>query len=403
MRRLLALVLAGQVAAAALAAAPATAEAAVPRCRGERATIVGTDRPDRLVGTGGRDVIVALRGPDVVLARGGDDLVCGGRGEDALEGGPGDDDLHGGPDGQTQVDQYCLLGDHLDGGSGADWLDPGLDARRPDSVCGTLDQVRFRHGDGAVRVDLAAGTAAGQGRDRIVVGDQGLEVVGSDADDQLIGSDLDEIFDPRLGGDSVTAAGGDDRVVEGRARNGDDLYDLGAGADFFVGYRGRDVVLGGADGDYLALWSPADSYVDAGDGDDRVVRHAAPDGDQLAGGDGADELNLDLPDEDAAGSVLDIPALRWTVGDRVLEVRGFEEWVFAAPVPFTVWGSEERDVVTAPGYGSQDAPLTAHLRGGDDAAYAYRSDDYVDGGDGVDTAELGPGTNTCDNVELGTC
>lgn len=389
--------------AALLVALPTPSQGAVPRCAGERATIVGTDRPERLVGTSGRDVVVAKRGDDVILARGGDDVICGGRGEDVLEGGPGDDHLVGGPDGNTDRPDFCLEGDHLDGGSGADLVDPGVDPRRATDDCGTFDQVRFRHGHGAVRVDLAAGTATGQGSDRIVVGGQGLEVVGSDGDDELLGSDLDEEFDARLGDDTVTAGGGRDEVIEGLGANGDDTYDLGAGDDVLAGRRGSDEVTAGPGDDDVLLWNPEAVRVDAGDGDDRTVRYASPGGDQLAGGDGSDRLTLDLADVAADASVLDIPAARWTVGEQVLEVTGTEEWEFAAAVPLTVWGSEGRDVVSAPGKGSEEAPLTAHLRGGPDVASAYRSDDYVDGGEGDDQAYLGPGTNTCVDVESGPC
>lgn len=390
------------VAVGLLVTAPPPSRADVPRCAGVRATIVGSDRPDRILGTAGPDVVVAGRGDDVVLLRGGNDLVCGGRGEDVLLGGPGADRLVGGPDGNTGRPDLCLQGDHLDGGLGADLLDPGVDPRRDDDVCGTLDEVRFRDANRAVAVDLTVGTARGQGDDRIVV-DQPLAVVGSDQADTMVGSDLAEDFDPRHGDDRVLAGGGDDRIVEGQAANGDDVYDLGAGADFLGTFRGRDAVLGGADGDFLALWNPDLVQVDAGDGDDRVVRHAAPGGDVLDGGAGRDELSLDLPEESVDGSVLDIPAARWTIGDRAADVPGFEEWVFAAPVPWTVWGSEARDVVTASGYGSEHAPLTAYLLGGPDLASAYRSDDYVDGGEGADSADLGPGTNTCVDVESGTC
>lgn len=67
-----------------------------PRCGGERATIVGTRRGDRLVGTPGDDVIYAGRGKDKVNGRGGDDIICGGAGNDRLKGGPGADRLIGG-------------------------------------------------------------------------------------------------------------------------------------------------------------------------------------------------------------------------------------------------------------------------------------------------------------------
>jgi uncharacterized delta-60 repeat protein len=67
------------------------------RCRGIRATVVGTRRSERIVATAKRDVIAALGGNDVVRGRQGDDLICGGRGRDELLGGKGSDRLFGGP------------------------------------------------------------------------------------------------------------------------------------------------------------------------------------------------------------------------------------------------------------------------------------------------------------------
>jgi uncharacterized delta-60 repeat protein len=68
----------------------------VPRCAGQRATIVGTHGRDTLRGTRRADVIVARGGDDRVIARGGNDLVCGGSGDDRLSGGRGRDRLRGG-------------------------------------------------------------------------------------------------------------------------------------------------------------------------------------------------------------------------------------------------------------------------------------------------------------------
>jgi uncharacterized delta-60 repeat protein len=66
------------------------------RCRGIRATVVGTRRSERIVGTAKRDVIAALGGSDVVVGRRGNDLICGGRGRDRMSGGKGSDRLFGG-------------------------------------------------------------------------------------------------------------------------------------------------------------------------------------------------------------------------------------------------------------------------------------------------------------------
>jgi Ca2+-binding RTX toxin-like protein len=48
----------------------------VPRCFGQRATIVGTDGNDTLIGTDGPDVIVGLDGIDFISPGPGNDRVC---------------------------------------------------------------------------------------------------------------------------------------------------------------------------------------------------------------------------------------------------------------------------------------------------------------------------------------
>jgi hypothetical protein len=66
------------------------------RCGDKLATIVGTERGERIIGSKRRDVIATLGGDDVVRSKGGKDLICGGDGDDRLEGGPGKDRLLGG-------------------------------------------------------------------------------------------------------------------------------------------------------------------------------------------------------------------------------------------------------------------------------------------------------------------
>jgi uncharacterized delta-60 repeat protein len=120
--------------------------AKVPRCAGKKATIVGTNRADKLKGTRRNDVIVALGGNDKIDGARGNDVICAGDGNDTTKGGAGNDHLYGqngkdteaGGPGNDQLDggsgKDALAGgsgdDHLDGGSGDDRLtgDSGKDA-----------------------------------------------------------------------------------------------------------------------------------------------------------------------------------------------------------------------------------------------------------------------------------
>lgn len=91
------------------------------RCRGKKATIVGTPGRDVLRGTKGRDVIAGLGGNDVIRGLGGNDRICGDVGRDRLYGGNGRDHLFGGKG-----------ADLLVGGRGRDRLrgGPGRDVQR---------------------------------------------------------------------------------------------------------------------------------------------------------------------------------------------------------------------------------------------------------------------------------
>lgn len=79
-----------------LAIAVPDATAAVPKCFGKPATIVGTAQGDDIEGTSHADVIVGRGGKDDIEGKGGGDRICGGGGKDDLNGGGGKDMLDGG-------------------------------------------------------------------------------------------------------------------------------------------------------------------------------------------------------------------------------------------------------------------------------------------------------------------
>jgi hypothetical protein len=77
--------------------APEDAEARRrPRCRGERATLVGTKGPDLILGDSRHDVVVARGGNDTIATGKGNDLICGGGGDDIIDGNKGKDPSWGG-------------------------------------------------------------------------------------------------------------------------------------------------------------------------------------------------------------------------------------------------------------------------------------------------------------------
>lgn len=231
------------------------------RCFGKRPTIVGTSRADVLEGTPRRDIISGLGGRDTIKGLGGNDIICGfdgadtiigGSGADLLSGDGGNDSVSGGAGDFDNV--WGFSGnDALNGGGGFDWVlyrgAPGpvaLDlsagsatGEGTDTLSGLEGVVGSRFDDvftgddadntfqaedgndaidggagvvfasfflspGPVTVDLAAGTAAGEGTDSLT----GIESVTGSGDfgDSLSGDSL---------GNELIGAGGDDTGLTG--------------------------------------------------------------------------------------------------------------------------------------------------------------------------------------------
>lgn len=304
----------GMALLATLVVAPARGQDA-PDCYGRPATIYEVNR-DRVVGTAGADVIVGAPGNFYIEARGGDDLVCqgdaqyldeadGGAGDDTLadedgtgggnhyNGGKGDDvlDIHnynyvvGGPG-----DDRLLGGFDQRGGAGADLLvhRPGLDDQTSMNGGPGRDVLDSRRGIATavyarapgVRVDLAAGTAVGWGRDELIAVEN---VRGSRFDDVLSGSDAIHPTRHSLGRSNDIDGGRGDDVIHGRG--GGDWIDAGLGRDVVDGGGGNDSIDTGE----LVIGQRSPNVAHGGAGDDDLLGGQGPD--RLSGGRGDDRID----------------------------------------------------------------------------------------------------------------
>jgi Ca2+-binding RTX toxin-like protein len=224
-----------------------------PRCHHARATIVGTDKADRLQGTPRRDVIVGLGGDDEIIGSLGNDLICGGGGSDLIHGGRGNDIVNGGPGDFDRVygdlgDDTVLggpgSGDETGGSLGIDVLsggpgdfdlvhgDYGYD--RMDGGAGNGDIASFATDVGAgrsggVKASLAKHRARGDGHDRLF---RFESLEGSAFDDILIGNKSANAIDGGPGNDTLRGGGGRD------ALNGEE------GTDRCQGAKGRTTSCG---------------------------------------------------------------------------------------------------------------------------------------------------------------
>ena len=254
-----------------------SAVAGAPRCFGERATIVGTARGEVIRGTPRADVIVALGGADVINGRGGNDVICGGRGNDRIVAGAGNFDVLFGQSGDDE-----LLGgggfDLLVGGSGDDLVDGGG---------GEFDAASFFFAPAAVTVDLAAGTATGDGSDVIQAVEQ---VEGSRFNDTITGDAGANGFYPEGGDDVIVGGDGLDTIYYLFA-TGPVTVDLAAGTATGEGsdsLTGVENVAGSDFGDTIS-GDAGPNTITGGPGDD--VLNGADGNDILDGEDGNDTLD----------------------------------------------------------------------------------------------------------------
>lgn len=194
-------------------------------------TIEGGTGSDRIDAGAGDDEVIGGNGSDLVLAGPGADTVFGERGNDRLHGGAGQDDyLNSGLGDDDTVDGGPGNGDHVIGGVGNDHLSGGPgsgDVLEGDLGTDTIDGGRGAHdiasyalagqsaiypGGIGVHVDLAGGTASGDGEDTL----SGIEdVAGTPFADTITGdAEPNELYGGG-GTDELIGAGAADAAFGG--------------------------------------------------------------------------------------------------------------------------------------------------------------------------------------------
>jgi Ca2+-binding RTX toxin-like protein len=381
------------VAAALGVAGFAEEEEETPRCRGRRATIVGTEGPDVLHGTPGRDVIWGGGGDDEILGGLGNDLLCGGPGDDLVHGGRGNDVVDGGPGtdrvigdlgddkvlgGPGEADEVAgSLGiDTVNGGPGDYDLvhgDYGFD--RMDGGPGKGDIASFatdpgagRRGGGGVWVSLRKHRARGDGHDRLFRFDS---IEGSAFADTLIGNGRANAIDGGPGNDKLRGGGGADEL------NG------GQGTDRCSGAKGNTVSCGREARPKGSAYVEFDSTRGGGGGLEVV---AGPGADQIA-------VSLDAASESfsvsAAGRVAIGAGCSQPDGvatQAVCEADGPARWLMADLGP----GNDSLRVE-----GSLEAVGNVRLAGGpgNDRIHGGPEDDLIESGPGSDHLYGGAGAD----------
>lgn len=149
-------------------------------------------------------------------------ILVGNDGKNSLDGSDGDDVISGG-----------VGNDSLEGGAGRDWLSGGAGN---DSINGGVgvDIADYRAVRSAMLVDLAKGTATGEGTDKL--GSMEDVITGS-GNDVILGSTLNNFLDGGLGKDTLTGGAGADTFAFGNvlgSTNLDVIKDFVSGLDVIL-------------------------------------------------------------------------------------------------------------------------------------------------------------------------
>ncbi len=175
--------------------------------RGQARHHRGHRRRDVLRGTRKADVIDGLAGDDRITGLGGNDTICGSAGTDDLRGNGGADRIYGGRDGATGLGGAVLTGDTLRGGPGTTRWFPGW---TPHARGRRLDRILYDTSPRRMVVNLARGTATGDGTDRLVVNGP-ISLTTTKFADRVLGSRFDDSINAEGGADYVSAGAGNDK------------------------------------------------------------------------------------------------------------------------------------------------------------------------------------------------
>ena len=350
------------------------------------ATINGTASKDRLVGGAAGDVInndliagtIGSADDDALYGNGGNDTLNGGNGNDTLNGGVGNDTLDGGAgidtadySNGTVITTNTNTSQAFTGATAGVFVNLGL-AGAQDTGGAGLDTL--------VSIENLIGTNAND----FLVGSTGDNVLsGQDGADQLTDNNGNDTLNGGAGNDFLAAGSGHD-TLNGDENNdnlnggsGNDTLNGGSGLDQLNGGSDSDTLSGGVDNDQLNGGSGSDTL--SGDGGNDILRGGpGTDSDSLNGGEGLDTASY----SDATASVvvnLGIGGAQNTGGagtDRLVSIENLE-------------GSNFGDTLTGDGAGNVLSGL-----GGSDVLNGGGGDDTLIGGTGNDTLNGGTGKDT---------
>jgi hypothetical protein len=236
--------------------------------------------------------------------------------------------------------------------------------------------LRFYAGDGNdtffsdVDLDTIVAGHAGEdsittagGNDRVFGGLGNDTVTSSGGDNLFVGNDGNDTFFGGSGIDRIYGLGGDD-ILNGN--DGDDVLVAGAGDDEVYGGAGSDLVFGHF-GDDLIFGGGGDDFLYGQDDDDEI--HGDAGNDVVRGGMGADDLHGGADNDRLLGDEL---------ADTIFGDAG-NDIIFAGPGANVARGGDGNDLI----YGGNDAD-SLFGDAGNDVVRGNGGDDILEGGGNAD-------------------
>jgi Ca2+-binding RTX toxin-like protein len=393
-----------------LIALGAPAQAAVPTCGGERATVVGNARANTLTGTPQRDVIWAGDGNDTISALGGNDLICAGAGADRVSGGPDDDRIYGELDAYA-ADAFGLVhrtGDTIIPGAGNDYVDPGYDARAVSAGVDVVsDTISYFSAPAPAVVDLRVvpATVAADGVDTIVIAaGSPIGFIGTPFNDIVRGTYKSDRLFGMAGDDQIFGQDGDDVITpDGNESAGNDIVDGGSGDDSIVSVAGYDTLVGGPGPDSISSTSLNRAIIKGGSGGDVVtVPVPSETGFSVVGNGGQDKLRMVAYANPAIFPTVRIDQRRGLTKVTHLlpvavtgKIQSFTEVSLPANAKTIYKGTRKGEVIDA----HPDFRAIIKARGGADVLTGSNEKDLLIGGKGFDLGFGKGGKDRCKLIE----
>jgi len=329
---------------------------------------------DTLTGGSGADMLDGLSGFDTLMGLGGDDILVTDGMDISLDGGAGVDTVDF--SGVTGVDAIFDFGLANIDGSDAN-INSIIDLLNGNTI------IPFAEGAFASNLIENENVIGSDFNDFIVGTDLVNTLDGGDGNDILIGLIGDDVLNGGSGNDELLGGEGDDILNGGPGNDvlfgseGDDVINGGDGDDTLDGFTGNNILDGGPGNDTAVIATPGDDVIliDNGDGTFTSINNTFDVIDELVNIENfefADGTPVEVSDAIVGTSSDDM--LTGTADDDILEGLAGNDTVSGGAGNDTIDGGAGQDILEG-----QD---------GDDILITDGMDEFLDGGAGIDTVDF---------------